>query len=295
MRKPSSQFPAAAVALVALALTSCLGQEPKNETKKETPVPLSQLSLEVTALQTLRFLDVNESQLKSLRQLTKQTLSKAQLRQDGKGTDKFRRALLDLHRVLVANNDQRPINELNNKLELIREEEKPQLDDEVLITDEARRRAADAGRLLSAGQVVSYLGLVAEEMDGPLDPRERLIEAIANVRDLTPEKWKESQDGIAFTLGRLSAGVDAQKAERIGKETVQLLTVVRGLSDAEFKSQKPELERKAQKIVGEIGPFEVVRNVVEYTLAELLSNPRLPQVIDARLKQEAAKKSDPER
>jgi hypothetical protein len=30
-------------------------------------------------------------------------------------------------------------------------------------------------------------------------------------------------------------------------------------------------------------------------LAELLSNPRLPQVIDARLKPEVAKKSDPER
>jgi O6-methylguanine-DNA--protein-cysteine methyltransferase len=288
MKKRFSPNQVTLVVIIGLALSnSCLGEEPKNHAR----LTLSQLSLEVAAHQTLRNLSVTEAQLKTLRQLAMQTVPRAELRREGKGTDKFRQALAELHRALTSGAEEK-IDELADKLEEIRDQEKPELDDEISMTEEARRRAPEAVRLLGAGQVADYLAVLAGEID---DPRDHLIDAISKVRGLSPEKWKELQSEIAGTVGRLSAGLDAKKAERIGNEAVQLLNAVRSLGDAEFKTQKTELEKRAQKIVGDIGPFDVLRNVMEVTLAELLSNPRLPQVIDARLKPEVAKKSDPER
>jgi hypothetical protein len=262
-----------------------------HQPKKDAPVTLSHLSMEVTALQTIRNLDLTAKQLKTLRQWAKYTVPKAELRKESKGSDKFRGALEEVHRALLANSDEKRIDELTDKLEAIREQEKPQLDDEVEITEEARKRAPEAVRLLGASQVAVYLA-VLEEID---DPREHLMEAITKVRDLSAEKWKELRSDIAATIGRLSAGLDSEKADRIGDEAVQLLIVVRSLSEAEFKTQKPELEKKAQKLFGEIGPFDVLRHIMEYTLAELLSNPRLAQAIDAQLKQEPVKKGGEER
>src|SRR5258707_10925029 len=48
-----------------------------------------------------------------------------------------------------------------------------------------------------------------------------------------------------------------------------------------FRS-RPELEKKARELVGDVGPIEVLRHVVQQSLAELLSNPRLMVAIDAR-------------
>ena len=58
----------------------------------------------------------------------------------------------------------------------------------------------------------------------------------------------------------------------------------RALKDDEFKKERPELEKTARQIVGEVGPLDVLRHAVERSLADLLSNPRLAAAIDARLK-----------
>ena len=280
------------VVLVVVLAWGLITPSPAEEPKKASAATLSQLSLEVTALQALRTLNLTDVQLKTLQKWAKRTVPPAELRKDGKGSDKLRQALADLHQALVANSDDERIDDLTDKFEGLRDEEKPQLDDDVEITEEARRRAAEALRLLGAGQVAAYLAGLAGEID---DPRERLIDAIAKVRDLSPEKWKELRGEIGASVGRLSAGLDNDKAERIGDQAVQLLIAVRSLSEAEFKTQKPELEKSAQKIIGDIGPFDVLRHVMEYTLAELLSNPRLLQAIDARLKPVPVKKSGPEK
>ena len=43
------------------------------------------------------------------------------------------------------------------------------------------------------------------------------------------------------------------------------------------------LEKAARQIIGIISPADVVRNEVEYTIAELLSNARLAAALAARL------------
>ncbi len=59
----------------------------------------------------------------------------------------------------------------------------------------------------------------------------------------------------------------------------------KGLTDDQFRDQKADLEKEVEKIIGDIGPERVLRNRVEHTLAELLSNPRSRRRLELRLKE----------
>jgi hypothetical protein len=100
---------------------------------------------------------------------------------------------------------------------------------------------------------------------------------------MSSDQWKEFRSDFGDEIARLVAGVDADKAEKISDEVIQLLIVARSLKDDEFKAQLPDLEKSAHKIVGDLGPVQVLQNVMENVLAALLSNPRLVAAIDARL------------
>jgi hypothetical protein len=252
------------------------GEEPKSG----PPTTLKQLSLEVSALQMLHHLSATPAQLQQFRKLATETRPKESDEKPGKGSDKIRTALMEVRQAFLDNKEPEHIDKLVEKLDALREEEKPDLDDDVDLTEAARRRAPEALRLLGAPQVAVYLsGLIGEVGD----PQSRLVEALDQVRTLSADQWKEFRANFGDEIGRLVAGVDADKAEKVSDEVVQLLIVARSLKDAEFKTQRPDLEKSALKIVGEIGPFQVLQNVMENVMATLLSNPRLTAAIDARL------------
>jgi hypothetical protein len=267
------------VVLVAVTLTllsSAWGEEPKST----PPSTLNQLSLEVSALQILHHLSATPAQLRQLRKLAKETKPIDSDAKPGRGSDKFRSALQEIYQALLDSKNAEKIDKLTEALDALREEEKPDLDDDVDLTETARHRASEALRLLGAPQVAVYLsGLIGEIGD----PQSRLVEALDQVRTMSPEQWKEFRGSFGDEIGRLVAGVDAEKSEKINNEVVQLLIVARSLKDAEFKAQRPDLEKNALKIVGDIGPFQVLQNVMENVMATLLSNPRLIAAIDARL------------
>ncbi len=52
--------------------------------------------------------------------------------------------------------------------------------------------------------------------------------------------------------------------------------------NAEFKAQRDDLDKEARKVVGDVGPTDVIRHYMERALAELLSNPRLGAAVEAR-------------
>jgi hypothetical protein len=261
---------------ICLAVGTARGEEPKSG----PPTTLKELSLEVSALQILHHLSVTPAQLQQFKKLAKETKSKETDDKPGKGSDKFRNALVEIRQALLENKDPEEIDKLAEKLDKLREEEKPVLDDDVDMTEGARRRAPQALRLLGAPQVAAYLsGLVGEVGDPP----SLLVEALDQVRTLSADQWKEFRANFGDEIGRLVAGVDAEKSEKISDEVVQLLIVARSLKDAEFKTQRPDLEKSALKIVGDVSPFLVLQNVMENVMATLLSNPRLSEAIDARL------------
>jgi hypothetical protein len=263
-----------------IAGLSLVASSRADEPAKQGTLSLSELSQEVTALQTLRTLKLTRPQLEKLQKLADGTSVKGPVPQGAKASDDFRETLEELHELLLAGKDDDRIEEVLDNYEELRDNEQPELEDDVEITELARERAPQLLRLLTAGQVAQF----AAGWPEIADPRDRVLQALDKVRRIGAESWPSYREELSEEIGRLVAGLDEDKARRVGDEVVQLLIVARSVTDEEFKKQRPELEKKAREIVGDLGPLEVLRHVVEHALAETLSNPRLPVAIKVRLK-----------
>lgn len=242
---------------------------------------LNDLSLEVTALDTLYRLQLTRAQMEALQDLAQETAPKGASRQQAKGSAKLRKTLSELRDALVKADDDDRIAELAGQLDKIIDAEKPELDDEVEIGEEASAQAARVLRFLTPKQVAAYASGFGDDIP---DPLVRIQESMETARDLDDKEWEKFRTEISTEIGRLLAGLDGDKAQESGDKVVQLLIIVRSLSDEEFEKQRPDLEEQAVKIVGDLAPTDVIRHVVEYHLAELLSNPRLPAALELRLK-----------
>jgi hypothetical protein len=135
-------------------------------------------------------------------------------------------------------------------------------------------------RLLGPRQVAAHIAAYGDELPEPL---EHFMAAIDKARGLGDKEWRQLRDQVSDEVGRLAAGLDLDKAGEIGDQVVQLLIQVRALSDDEFKKQRADIEKSARRILGDLGPFDVLHRLVERALAELLSNPRLLAALDARI------------
>jgi hypothetical protein len=249
--------------------------------READPPAVVLLNHEVAALQTLYALDASKAQLEALRKIASQTAATPPKGLQVKVSDNYRKKLRALREALVEAVNEEEIGKLCDQLDELRDAEKPDLGDDVDITEAAVERAPEVLRMLTAGQVAGFLGSLAQDI---VDPRERLLKALDEVRGLNHEKWAEAREEISEEIGRLVGGLDDEQITRVSAKVVQLLIVARSMKDGEFKAQRPDLEKQAQQILGDIGPTEVLRHVMEQSLAELLSNPCLPAALDARLK-----------
>ncbi|CEF49323.1 unnamed protein product [uncultured bacterium] len=252
--------------------------EPKTPPKTIT---INSLSMEVNALQALHQLQVSESQLNQLQKWAEESMPKDQQRKPGKASKEYRDKLQELRKALQDAKDGDLIAKLVGEVDALHEKEKPTLDDRVEITEAARKRAVEAYRLLKPGQVAAYLGQIADSIH---DPRDLLLDALEDVRNMNEEDWKDQRGEIADEISRAAVGLNAAKAKAMSAQIAVLLTRARGLSKAEFQKQHAEIESAASKLIGDISPEVLLRNQVEVDLAMLLSNPRTPQAARALLK-----------
>ncbi|HLN27633.1 MAG TPA: hypothetical protein VK395_07795 [Gemmataceae bacterium] len=253
----------------------------EDDSAGKKPPTLNELSMEVSALQTIYIFDFTPNQLKMLRKLAKDTAGDTGARQKSRASSDFHKILSKLRDALATAKNEELIDELQEKLEGLRDKENPDLDDGLEITDEARTHAPEVLKLLTARQVAAHVASFGTQMP---DPVETLLTALDGVRELDDKKWKEFRDEIPEEIGRLAAGLNVEKGGEIAEKVVQLFIEVRSLKNDEFKARHQELEKTARQILGNIGPFDVLRHIVEASLAELLSNPRLAAAVDARLK-----------
>lgn len=272
--------------LLSAAFLSCtnfaLGTAPlTDETTKSRPKSTNDLSMEVMALQSLHHFQFKPEQMQSLRKLARQTAMDAGARPAVKASEEFRRTLSSLRHALAEASNAEHILALQQKMEKLRNDEKIELDDGVEITEAAAKHAPELMKTLSARQVAGYIALYGDEFP---DPLELLLDALSRVRGLKGKEWEQIRQDISEDVSNLVAGLDAEKASKIGDDVVQLLIKARGLKDDEFKKERPDLEKAARQIVGNAPALDIIRNVVERSLAELLSNPWLVSAIDARLK-----------
>jgi hypothetical protein len=218
-------------------------------------------------------------QMEKIRACAKQCAETGRRRESGQTSKEFREKLQELHKALIFSTDVDLIDQLSDELDDLRNDEKPNLEDDVKITKEARRHAPAILRLLKANQYAAYSALLVDL----IDPMDLLAEAFAKVRELKRAEWRLQRKKIAAEIGRLVGGVDAAKEDEVNKAVADLLTRARKLNVQDFEEQRAQLDKTAQQIIGAISPADIVRNEIEYSIAELLSNARLMAALAARL------------
>ena len=275
------RIPLSARLLSTVAIGLALSFSGKGDERPRRGPTINDLSLEVVALQSLHQFQFKPEQLQVLRTLSPETTMEAGARQAVKASDEFQRTLASLRTALADAGNAERIQELQEKMDKLRTAEKLELDDSVEITEAALKRAPEIMKMLSARQIAGYVALYGDEFP---DPLELLLEGLAKVRGLKDKEWEQLRQDVAEDVGNLTAGLDSEKAGQIGDQVIQLLIRARALKEPEFKKERADLEKSAREIVGNIGALDVIRHVIERSLAELLSNPRLPMAIDARLK-----------
>jgi hypothetical protein len=240
---------------------------------------LSNLSLEVAALQTLHRFQATPQQMEAMRKLAGDTMSK-DARQAGKGSAKLRQTLTDLRDALVRD-EQEKIDSLEEKLDEVLDADDTDVEDEVEITAGARRRVNEVLSIMSPRQIQAFLNDPGEELP---DPLERLLTAMRVAGKLKESDWKLLCDDIVQDLSWQLGGIDIERNKWVGKRVEGFLGNLRSLKESERKKQQAELEKSAREFVANVPPTQIIHNFAQHSLAELLSNPRLTAALDARMK-----------
>jgi hypothetical protein len=238
------------------------------------------LSLQVTALEMVHRFQASPEQLDALLKLAKATAPTGAARKPAKVSDKYRKTLTALRDAYV-NGDEDAIVAKAAELEELRDKDEPDLDDDVDITDAARKSAPAGLKVFTPRQVALYIAEFAEDFP---DPLEKIADCLDDARTLKGKDWDEARDLVSEQVGWLVAGVDAVAEAKVKKQTAELLDRAHKLTDAEFKAKKQELARQAKEITRSAGPADVIRNFMERSVAELLSNPQTVPALEARLK-----------
>jgi hypothetical protein len=248
-----------------------------NAADEPTTAKLSptQLRLEVMALRTLHQLQFSPEQRQALRKLA--GAGSAALPEADKLSDAVLKNLQQLHGAFLKGAEDR-ISELEEDLDALLEQEKRTWEVDVKISAGARREVAAVRRLLSARQVAAFLSLYDDDLP---DPLAAMMHALDHAPLVKPDEWKAFSDNTGELVGRLVAGLDDGKIRQVATQVSQWLKQAKGLGQKEVEKRRPTMESEACRIVAGTDPIDVLRNIVDHTLAELLSNPRLTAALEA--------------
>ena len=254
-------------------------------TPSSAPADVNDLSLRVTALQTLHDFDLSVDQLRALRALTP-GVADARQRSAAKSIPKLAPALRELHDELLKP-DAEHLTELSSRVDELLDDKNVDLDDGVRATDAARAKAPEFARRLKSSQIAAYLADHAAEVS---DPVEQMMGALAEAREEDADDYDDADaQDMADDVGRLVAGRDAAKVKQISTQVLAWFKSARALKDEEFAAKQESLEQAAGRIVGNVNAIDVLSHWLDGEIAELLANPQLPAAIDATLAARAPK------
>jgi small-conductance mechanosensitive channel len=268
--------------IVAILVSAVLGLTiVESRAADPAKMSLNDLSMEVEALLALQRFDFTAAQLQAVRKWAPETSQKPSKREEPKENAKLRQALIELREELVKMEpDDDKVADLEERLTDLKDAEDTDLDDDVEITDGARKRTPELLRLLSPRQVTAYLNERAEDIPDPLDV---LTEAMDQASELNDAEWKELFDEIVEELSWVLGGLDKKRAKAAGDSVERWLFQVRAAAKLRaLTKQRPELEKAARLLMLQVPPTIVLHNFVEHSMAELLSNPRLAAALDSR-------------
>jgi hypothetical protein len=249
---------------------------PEPVKKPKVTARLGDLHAEVAALQAINALQPTEAQTKALLEVAAKTMQKAPPRRKVEVSEDYLKALTAVRAALISG-DQTKIESAQVALDKLGEAEDPEPDN-VEITDEARRFAPKLLKRFSARQIAFYVGGLR---DFP-DPAEDTIRAMDEARMIDKKEWPALRDDVAFQVGWLVAGLDADAEEKVRDKVVALLDRAARLDKAAFEKQRHALEKEARALAGDLGPTDIVRHFMERVIAETISNHRFEAAMKMR-------------
>lgn len=292
--QPWHRWPAWVLAVALIAASSgfvgrALGQA-KPPTPPALPVDLNQASLRIHALDTLYDLDLSPAQLKALRAAAANTAS-TQTRTAAKPNAALAKAFKDFQTALLAAKDDEAIAKLRNSMNVAASD--ADLDDDVDPTDAAIAAAPAFFRQLKASQIGAYLAVHADQIN---DPGELILGALDDLRDLkTDGPGAESHIASLLTEAPKAAaylvyGANTDKSTPLATQVAGFLKAGMAQDDAAYTAQEAARKTAVDKLIGDVDPMVVLGNWLNLRLAELLSNPQLPEAIDITVAARAAAK-----
>ena len=238
---------------------------------------LNILSMEVSALKTLRNIRATPSQLEALARIAKTTSTKERARDTAKADPNYIKALKDLHEALVKD-DQSQVDTLQEKANALEESNPPDLDVDFEISDAARQETDRfLMKTLSIGQIAAYIGSYGEDFP---DPVQLVLEGLEMDRKLQGDEWTDARNDLAEEVTWLVTGSRPRKAEKIKKALTAFLNQEHDKKDS---PKNADLANAIRGILEIPGPFAIMKNRMEHDLVKLLSNPRLEMAANACL------------
>jgi hypothetical protein len=250
------------------------GASKQNPTTAKKTDDLTNLSMEVEALQALHALEITNAQLKDLLNIVKECTEKPRSRTPAKASDAYRKALLDLRNTLIRLDADR-IDDLKEKLDDLIEKESPEVDTDYETTAAARTHAPSAFKRLEFKQLLAF---VHDQGDTLADPRESISGALEEGKDKKGDEWTAIRNQTADAVAEVLAGANAAKVAEVARSVKALLDKWHGKA-----ASAEAIDQEIKQIIGGQLPTDLLRNAMEVHLASILSNPRMPTAIEARL------------
>jgi hypothetical protein len=266
--------------VVSLAALLLLAGTAPTAVAQNRPEDARLLSLEVAALYTLHHLDLDAGQMQELLRLSKGCAGTLKAPGQTRITPAFSKVLTALRDALLADDSDR-IDSLKENLMTVMEEDKIVMEDRVSNSAAARRQSAAAVRLLRPAQVLAKLDLLDDQ---EVDPLDTLNAALERGKNAGPTQWKQVRDAAAADAAWLIAGNDETKADPLAKHFANILDQLHTKPAAKGpKMPRPSLDKQVQQWTTRLDAFDILRHAMQREMAELLSNPRLPHVLQQKL------------
>jgi len=243
-------------------------------------VDVNHLSMEIMALQAIDQMNASPAQLTALIKLAPETISKLKNRKPAKASDKYAKKLTEFRDALLKR-DADDIQVVTGELGELFTTEKPSIDTTIEISDPARKRAPEFLKSLTPRQMALYLASVESAVPEPVD---NVLAFLESSLKSDAKTWMEQRDGVAFEVGELVAGFDANASKKVAEKVVALLDKGHKMNEADLKKNRVALEKEMHQIVDAAGPVEMLRHFMERHMAYLLSNSQLAVAANERLK-----------
>jgi hypothetical protein len=286
------------------------------------PVDINELSMEVAALRTLYLLNVwpdhydgswtyhtNAPWVYILDEAqTLKTAEAPRKRKDPVAPDAttlaaYKKVLNELRIAYIAGQDDRIV-DLTDQLDELNGDDSIELDDAVTITENAKKICHKTATHPTPENIVSYLNSYGKSLPSP----HNMIGKVFIERNAGQKISEDSKKYLLKELSYLLCGYphfstdkkkeeellnkDKQRKEEINKRMSLIIDKASDMTPEQCKKEwalngslRNEYDKMKREILGAENPdyFDVLRHLIQQDMAELLSNQRLVEAMDARV------------